>query len=61
MLVLKAERNIWTRVQHGGAVMRVKVDMKPGLPGGRDEPYLIFDLPSQDFQVVRENAVVQEP
>ncbi len=57
MLVLKPKTNTWTRLQHGDAVMRVKVDMKRGLGGW--EPYLVFDMPSQDFQVVRENAVVQ--
>ena len=54
MLVLKQTHGGWTRVRHGDAEMRVKVQMK------NDQPYLVFDLPSQDFQVVRENAVVQD-
>ena len=54
MLVLKQTHGGWTRLQHGDALMRVKVQMKDG------QPYLIFDMPSRDFQVVRENAKVQD-
>ena len=55
MLVIKQRKNAWTQLHHDGAMMRVKVMMKNRMP------YLVFDMPSRDFQVLREDALVDRP
>ena len=55
MLVLKQRKDAWTRLHHDGAMMRVKVMMK------NNQPFLVFDMPSRDFQVLREDALLDRP
>lgn len=55
MLVLKQRHGAWTRLEHKGAVMRVMVKREGS------ENFLVFDMPSKDFQVLREDAVLDTP